>query len=279
MPIDTPADVQVDAPVDAIGQTHPRAGPAARIVSLVPSITELLFTLGLGASVVGRTGFCIHPRASVRAVPKLGGTKDVDLSSLQALAPSHVIVNIDENTRETYDELCTFVPHVVVTHPKAPRDNLALYRLLGILFSRESEAEALCTRFESALERAAAAKLPARRVLYVIWRDPWMTITPDTYIAATLELVNWQCVAARRSGRYPEFEDDEVATMQADLVLLSSEPYPFRDKHLSEAARLTGGTGDVRLIDGEMVSWYGSRAIAGIDYLVDYATTLEPQTT
>ena len=111
--------------VDAVGQFHHRAGANARVVSLVPSITELLFSLGLGAHVVGRTGFCIHPRDAVREVPKVGGTKDVKLDALRALKPTHVIVNIDENDLSTFEAVRAFAPHVVVTHPNAPEDNIA----------------------------------------------------------------------------------------------------------------------------------------------------------
>jgi ABC-type hemin transport system substrate-binding protein len=120
--------------LDAAGQPHPRADASARIVSLVPSLTELLFDLGLGERVVGRTGFCVHPRAALRTVPKVGGTKDVKLERIRELAPTHVLVNMDENRRETVDALAAFVPHIVVTHPNTPQDNLNLFGLLGGLF-------------------------------------------------------------------------------------------------------------------------------------------------
>ncbi|HZX28678.1 MAG TPA: helical backbone metal receptor, partial [Telluria sp.] len=133
---------------DAIGQAHASA-PDARIVSLVPSITELLCDLGLASQLVGRTGFCIHPAGTVRAIPKVGGTKDVNLAKLRRLAPSHVVVNIDENEKPTVDEIARFVPHVVVTHPNAPRDNLDLVRLMGGIFCREEQAECWCADFEA----------------------------------------------------------------------------------------------------------------------------------
>ncbi|MEX2481521.1 MAG: helical backbone metal receptor [Gammaproteobacteria bacterium] len=262
--------------IDAIGQQHPRAGADARIVSLVPSITELLFELGLAGQVVGRTGFCIHPRAALREVPKLGGTKDVDLEGVRELAPTHVIVNIDENTRETYAALCSFVPHVIVTHPNAPDDNLELYTLLGGIFSCAARATELAQAYRVARRRVdeAAQALPARRVLYLIWRDPWMSVGPDTYIARTLALVGWHTVATAAADRYPSFSASELGTLAPDLCLLSSEPYPFRAKHVAEVERLCGARGRVYLIDGEMLSWYGSRAIAGLDYLARTAHTL-----
>ena len=259
--------------VDAHGQRHLRADASARIVSLVPSITELLFALELGAQVVGRTGFCIHPRAGLRAVPKLGGTKDVDIDALLALAPSHVIVNIDENTRETFEALRARVPHVVVTHPNTPGDNRALYALLGAIFNREVQAARLVKDFDCALlslQSSVAAQLP-RKVLYLIWREPWMTVSRETYIANMLALVGWQTVPASNALRYPALDAATLKNLQVDLCLLSSEPYPFRAKHIAELRELLGGTTPVQLIDGEMVSWYGSRAIHGLAYLASYA--------
>ena len=265
-----------DTLVDAHGQRHLPADASARIVSLVPSITELLFELDLGAQVVGRTGFCIHPRAALHAVPKLGGTKDVDIEALVALAPSHVIVNIDENTLETFEQLRARVPHVVVTHPNAPLDNLVLYELIGAIFDRERQAADLVRRFHAALARleSTVSRLPARRVLYLIWREPWMTVARDTYIANMLALLGWQTVPAMAAQRYPALASTALRELNAELCLLSSEPYPFRDKHIAELRGLLGGDIPVRLIDGEMVSWYGSRAIQGLAYLADYASAL-----
>jgi ABC-type Fe3+-hydroxamate transport system substrate-binding protein len=244
---------------------------APRIVCLVPSLTELLCDLGLAPQVVGRTGFCIHPRELVRRIPKVGGTKDVDLGRVRALRPTHVIVNIDENTRETADALAEFVPEVVVTHPLGPLDNPPLFRRLGALFGREAEAEALVARFEEALQSLQRPPLDTRaeRVLYLIWRDPWMTVGPDTYIARMLALVGWQAWSPPDSARYPTLRLEDAAG-QVDRVLLSSEPYPFRDRHLAEVRAALPGV-SVELIDGEQVSWYGSRAITGVGYLGEHA--------
>jgi ABC-type Fe3+-hydroxamate transport system substrate-binding protein len=262
---------------DAIGREHARVDPArdgVRIVSLVPSITELLFDLGLAPWLVGRTGFCVHPEdgvPNVRSVPKIGGTKDVNIEKIRTLAPTHLIVNIDENEKPTVDRLAEFVPHVVVTHPNAPRDNLALYRLLGAIFSADDQAEALCARFEQAhaeLKVAAAAARP-QRVLYCIWKDPWMTVARDTYIARMLAEIGWQQVdvteASGERRRYPAFAWSDRLVDGIDEVLLSSEPYRFTEEHVDALERQIGKP--VRLLDGEMVSWYGSRAIQGLRYL------------
>ena len=260
--------------IDDFDQAHPPANDDARIVCLVPSITELLFDLGLGEQVVGRTGFCVHPADQVKRVPKCGGTKDVKLDAVRELAPTHVIVNIDENTRETFDALRAFVPHVVVTHPNAPQDNLRLYALLGGVFGRQQAAKQLADRLQAELDEIAALPaLPPRRTLYLIWREPWMSISPDTYISRTLALVNWQTVPTTPQPRYPALDTEALAELDPELVLLSSEPYPFRDKHLDELRGLLP-TADVRLIDGEMTSWYGSRSIRGLAYLRSMAQDL-----
>lgn len=235
-----------------------------RIVSLVPSITELLCDLGLSEQVVGRTGFCIHPWETVREIPKVGGTKDLKFDRIRELEPTHVVVNVDENRKEDAEALAEFIPNVVVTHPLGPRDNLDLYRQMGREFDREVEAEALCEKFEAALSRVADR--PEQNVLYLIWRDPWMTISPETYISRTLGLFNWRTVPATADERYPQVD---LATVDVDRVLLSSEPFHFKEDHVEEVAALVPGA-QVSLIDGEMTSWYGSRAIAGIDYLREY---------
>ncbi len=255
--------------LDAVGAAHGRAGAEARIASLVPSITELVCALGLTGQLVARTGFCIHPRAALDAVPKVGGTKDVNLERLRALRPTHVIVNIDENDKPVADRIATFVPSVIVTHPKAPEDNPDLYRLLGGIFDREAEAESLCAKLEAALARARArcGALPRERVLYLIWKDPWMSIARDTYISRTLAAVGWDTVPVEADLRYPEVDVARLAP-QVDRILLSTEPYSFAPRHVEEIASLTGGH-YVSLIDGEMTSWYGPRAIAGFDYLAE----------
>ena len=127
--------------LDAVGINHDPVSGSARIVSVVPSITELLFDLQLGESLVGRTGFCFHPKAEVKRLPKLGGTKDFDLDKLRALQPTHLIVNVDENPKTLVDSAREFVPNIVVTHPMGPYDNVSLYQLMGHIFNRQTQAQ------------------------------------------------------------------------------------------------------------------------------------------
>jgi ABC-type Fe3+-hydroxamate transport system substrate-binding protein len=262
--------------LDAIGQSHTPAGADARIVSLVPSITELLFDLGLGDRLVGRTGFCIHPREAVRDVAKVGGTKDVKLDAMRALAPTHVIVNVDENEADTVEAIRGFVPHVIVTHPNAPEDNVALYRLLGGIFGAEVRARELAAELDNELAVCRAMQWPRERVLYLCWKDPWMTVAADTYIGRTLACVGWdvppQSGGWSGAARYPVVEDLDAAASAVDRVLLSTEPFMFRAQHVAELQERLAAT-PIDLVDGEMTSWYGSRAIRGLAWLREFRSS------
>ena len=257
----------MSVPADWDGVTHPRAGDAPRIACIVPSLTELLFALDLGDRVVARTGFCVHPREGAKRVPKIGGTKDFALDALRALRLTHLVVNVDENRRAAVDAARAFVPHVIVTHPCSPDDNPRLYALFGAVFGREREAAALTAEFTAALREldAAVAGLARERVLYLIWKRPWMAVSRGTYIAATLARAGWDVVPAVAGTRYPELADDAPAWADADRILLSSEPYAFRSRDVHEQALRRGRPS--HLVDGEMTSWYGPRAIAGMRYL------------
>jgi len=242
---------------------------AARIVSLVPSLTELLFALGLGPQVVGRTGFCVHPRDAVRAVPKVGGTKDVDVDAVIALAPTHLVVNVDENEKPTVERLARHVPNVIVTHPLTVDDNVGLYAQFGRAFDREDEARGLADALRTALDEARARHWPRADVLYLIWKDPWMTVSRETYIADMLATVGLDVVVPPSSRRYPEIDWRELPPTRADVVLFSSEPYRFRERDAQAFAREHGlAPSRCLTIDGEMTSWYGPRAIEGVRYLV-----------
>jgi ABC-type Fe3+-hydroxamate transport system substrate-binding protein len=255
---------------------------APRIASLVPSLTELLVALGLKPHIVARTGFCIHPAEAVRDIPKVGGTKDVNLAKLRRLAPTHLLVNVDENRLDTVRAIEAWPvserPLIVVTHPLGPADNLVLIDQVAAEFAsidgvRQRAAE---LKAELAHELASAPMHNAtRNVLYLIWRDPWMTVARDTYIARMLMHVNWRTLPDAIGGdsgaaRYPVVHGDEAWLADVQEVLLSTEPYSFSDEHMAPAQRLCPNA-SVRLIDGELVSWYGPRAAAGLRYLRELA--------
>lgn len=256
-------------PVDALGREHAACVGPARIVSLVPSLTELVCDLDLADQLIGRTGFCIHPRETLRSVAKVGGTKDVKLDVLRQLAPTHVIADIDENRREVVEEIMEFVPHVLVVHPRVVDDNLGLYALLGHVFRREQVAAQLAAAFAAARAEldVLARSLPREAVLYPIWREPWMTVGRDTYISSMLAAAGWDTLPVEAASRYPAFDWNAPWLDQVQRVLLPSEPYAFTARDVAEVGELARRP--VARIDGEMVSWYGSRAIAGLRYLAE----------
>jgi ABC-type Fe3+-hydroxamate transport system substrate-binding protein len=177
---------------------------------------------------------------------------------------------VDENKKETADALARFVPHVIVTHPLAPLDNLALYRQVGNVFDVQKKAEALCTQFENGYGKIKGTSFISRKVLYLIWKDPWMTVSRDTYVSRTLALFGLHTVPEESAQRYPVLATLDLP--EAELVLLSTEPYRFREARRAQLQSTLHKP--VHLIDGEMTSWYGPRAIAGLDYLADFARAL-----
>ncbi len=246
-----------------------------RIASLVPSVTELLVALGLATRLVARTGYCIHPADALDSVPKVGGTKDVNLDKLARLAPTHVIVNVDENRLETVQALRAIVPEIVVTHPCGPEDVNALIEQMVAVFAAEpgvaARGAALAAELQGELRATAAAHRAEVPVLYLIWRQPWMTVARDTYISRLLARVNWQTAPGveggeRGAARYPLLAGDEPWLADAREVLLSSEPFAFTADHVREAQALCPQA-RVRLVDGELLSWYGPRTAAGLRYL------------
>jgi ABC-type Fe3+-hydroxamate transport system substrate-binding protein len=257
----------VNPAADWAGVVHAPVHGVPRIASVVPSLTELLFALGLGPAVVARTGFCVHPREEVKRVPRIGGTKDFDLDALARQRPTHLVVNVDENRREAVAAARAFVPHVIVTHPCTPEENERLYTLFGAIFDRAQAAAALAGALRAALAEleATAAAREREAVLYVIWKKPWMTVSRQTYIAATLARAGWDTLPETARVRYPELAADDPVWRRAGRILLASEPYAFRERDVRERAAECGRP--VQRIDAEMTSWYGSRAIAGLRYL------------
>lgn len=261
---------------------HTDPGASPRIASLVPSVTELLFELGLGRHMVARTGYCIHPFDQVRLVPKIGGTKQVNLPKLKRLAPTHLIVNIDENRVDTVNEIRAWgaeAPEIIVTHPQDPLDNLALVQQMVSAFGHLDGVLCRGAAITEALRQVLATTVPGarepKRVLYLIWHGPWMTVARDTYLSRMLARVNWQTLPDQLGGptgaaRYPVVHGDEPWLAEVQRVLLSSEPFAFGQEHASLASALCPQA-SVQRVDGELLSWYGARAVPGLRYLRELA--------
>jgi ABC-type Fe3+-hydroxamate transport system substrate-binding protein len=188
------------------------------------------------------------------------------------------VVNKDENEKPTVEKLAAFIPHVIVTHPLGPMDNPPLYRLLGGIFGKSEQAESLCRRFDLArkeLEQAARS-WSRERVLYLIWKAPWMTVSRDTYISRFLALAGWETVPEQVPTRYPRIALMPELIANTHRVLLSSEPYSFRQHHVEELKALFPPRVGVHIVEGDYLAWYGSRAIPGLGYLKELRRRLLP---
>jgi ABC-type Fe3+-hydroxamate transport system substrate-binding protein len=229
----------------------------ARIVSLVPSQTELLYYLGLDAEVVGITKFCIHPEHWFRTKTRVGGTKNFDLEKVKVLQPDLVLANKEENTKEQIEELATQFP-VWVTDVSNLVEALEMIEAVGMLTGKEAEATFLKAHIEQEFE---ALKLDNTynqiRTCYLIWKDPYLTIGGDTFIHDMLQRAEFlNCFA--NENRYPEVTLEAIRNAGCELLLLSSEPYPFSEKHIALLQPQLPKT-KIILVDGEFFSWYGSR--------------------
>lgn len=252
---------------DDLGRSVSLPFPPQRIVSLCPSQTETLLALGLSREVVGRTRYCIHPATQVSAITEVGGTKQLRLDAIRALQPDVVIAEKEENRREDVTALEAEWP-VYVTDVRGFDSALRMIRGLGRVCSRTQEGESLAARIEQRWQQLRPLN-PPLRVAYLIWRKPWMAAGGDTYINDVLAHCGLDNVFAGHAGRYPETTPEEIQALAPDVVLLSSEPYPFKDEHLREFASCLppGNQSKVLLVDGEAFSWYGARMLPAADVL------------
>jgi ABC-type Fe3+-hydroxamate transport system substrate-binding protein len=251
---------------DQMGRQVDIPFPPQRIVSLVPSQTELLYELGLGDRVVGITKFCVHPAEWFRSKTRVGGTKKIHFDRVAALHPDLIIGNKEENERLQIEQLAGQYP-VWMSDVRDLDSALQMIRDVGGITNTEARASAIAQNIQSGFDAlaAAVAALPRLRAAYFIWRDPWMAAGSDTFIDEMLRLAGFENVFGHWS-RYPELSLEQLADAEADCVLLSSEPYPFKEKHLLEISRLCPNA-MVRLVDGELFSWYGSRLAQSPGYL------------
>lgn len=249
----------------------------ARIVSLVPSLTESLFALGLGARLVGVTEWCVHPADAVAALPKVGGTKDADVAAIVALAPDLVVANHEENTKRVVEKLDAAGLTVWVTYPRTVREGAALLREMAALGASREAIAAVVEPVEAAVAEAERSAPTRRtRVFCPIWRDPWMAVGRDTYIHSMLELCGGENVTADRGDRrYPILDLDDVVAAAPEVILLPDEPYAFGPHDVAELGRLdvpAARDGRIHCVDGTWVSWYGPRirtALAGLRPLLE----------
>ncbi len=232
-----------------------------RIICLVPSITELLYDLGLDKEVVGITKFCVHPAHWYKNKKRVGGTKTVSVEKIKSLVPDFIIANKEENVRAQIVELAAEYP-VYVSDICTLEDALEMIRQVGLLTGKAIEANEMAVKIGDLFQQFELLKKPVK-TCYLIWQNPFITIGGDTFISGMLEKCGFINIAGSQL-RYPEITLQQIAETDCELVLLSSEPFPFKQKQLQEIRELLlalGSAPRIELVDGEMFSWYGSRML------------------
>lgn len=241
-----------------------------RIVSLVPSQTELLVDLGLKEALVGITKFCVHPENLRKEKKVVGGTKKVHPEKIRNLEPDIILCNKEENTHEMVLELEKIAP-VHVSDVKTVGESLEMIGQYGELFGVEEEASGIKEKIQSARKgfNETMKKTAVRKVVYLIWRKPWMAAGGDTFIDHLLKLNNLENVLADQESRYPVTDLETIKKKGAEIVLLSTEPFPFGQKHREELQEIFNDS-EVTVVDGEFFSWYGSRLIKAFEYFEEF---------
>ena len=227
---------------------------------MVPSQTELLFDLGLEEQVVGITKFCVHPQEARLTKSIIGGTKNLNVEKIRSLQPDLIIANKEENELEAINQLQDEFP-VWVSDVKNRSEAIEMIQQIGTLTDRVLQANQVCNTVQFAFRDLRKRSPDA--VLYLIWQNPWMAAGCDTFIHSMVEEMGW--VNVIKTPRYPVLLDKELPDLNPDLILLSSEPFPFREKHVAELQTIVPGA-KVILVDGEMFSWYGSRMVLAPKY-------------
>lgn len=234
----------------------------ARIVSLVPSQTELLYDLGLETEVVGITKFCVHPERWFREKTRIGGTKNIHLEKVASLQPDLIIANKEENVQEQVEALAQQFP-VWVSDINTLTDAYAMIQAIGKITGKAEAAKAVVEKIQTQFSQLQATN-DKPKTAYLIWKDPYMTVGSDTFIHHMLEAAGFQNVFAKQE-RYPAVTIEALQETNCQCIFLSSEPYPFQQKHVEEL-RFNFPNTQIILVDGEMFSWYGSRLLKAPAY-------------
>ncbi len=240
---------------DQTGRTIALDKTPQRIISLVPSQTELLFDLGLKDEVIGITKFCVHPEEWFRTKTRVGGTKQMRIDTIHQLQPDLIIANKEENVKEQIEELEKQYP-VWISDVNNLEDAYEMIEQLGLMTDKKQAAEKIITTIKENFDRLPTQNSELKTA-YLIWRNPFMTAGGDTFIHSMLNAAGFENIFADKT-RYPEITVEDLPIAHCQLLLLSSEPFPFQQKHIDELQPLLPGT-KIVLVDGEMFSWYGSR--------------------
>lgn len=253
---------------DQIGQVIELKTPVCRIVSLVPSQTEFLHALGLEEEVVGLTKFCIHPEVWWRGKKRVGGTKNANFEKVRALEPDLIIGNKEENDKQNIDHLRSIAP-VWISDIHNLDDAYAMMFALGEMVGKKEKAESIIAQIKLGFSRLKPLTNKTN-VLYLIWKNPWMAAGKETFIESLLNECGFE--NAVKAYRYPSLQENEFP--ECEVILLSSEPYPFKGKEKMELS-FRFPKAKIQLVDGELFSWYGSRLLESPSYFQKLLTSLE----
>ncbi len=234
-----------------------------RIISLVPSQTELLFHLDMEHEVAGITKFCIHPPEWHLHKIKVGGTKNLNIELIHSLSPDLIIANKEENTKEQIEILQKNYP-VWVSDVNNIISSCEMIEQIGEIVDKKEKSQQLSLKIKEGFNSLTLNKIISKTV-YLIWQNPYMTVGSDTFIHSILEIAGFENVF-KYKNRYPEISITDIQDANVELLLLSSEPYPFKEKHISALQKQLPDT-KVLLVNGEMFSWYGSRLLLVPEYL------------
>jgi ABC-type Fe3+-hydroxamate transport system substrate-binding protein len=246
--------------IDMMGRKVEIPQSPQRIISLVPSQTELLYDLGLQNQIVGQTIFCIHPQQYFLNSTKIGGTKKVKFQVIDDLNPDLIIGNKEENTLEMIEQLSIKYP-VWLSDINTIEDTCYMINQIGQICNVEAQANQISEQIQHSFARITPQNLGT--CLYLIWKDPYMSVGQNTFINHVLETIGFTNVIT--NSRYPELTVEEIVNLNPQTILLSSEPYPFKQKHIDQLLEILP-IANIKLIDGEMFSWYGSRLKYSVDY-------------
>lgn len=249
--------------VDQMGREVLVPRKPIRMISLVPSQTELLYYLGMEEKVVGQTLFCVHPYEQHQIKTKVGGTKKLNMERIHKLNPDLIIGNKEENDEHQIMELMQRYP-VWMSDIQSVQDALWMISEIGKLVNEEFKSKQLLEAIQNKM--VEIQKMDKHHsCLYLIWKGPWMAAGQDTYISDMLHKVGLSNAIKGKASRYPVIEDEDIVNFSADYIFLSSEPFPFKEKHIQELTMLCPHS-KIILVDGEMFSWYGNRLLQSFDY-------------
>lgn len=248
---------------DDLGRKVTIPFPPKRIISTVPSTTEFLFDLEVGKHLISKTRYCRYPEQEIMRLPNIGGTKDLYLDKIEMLAPDLILANEEENSKEQIEQLSQHF-NVYVSKVRSFADALSNIKNTGKITDSEEKAQEIVDQIKEQFQNLNPSK-NKRRTLYLIWKNPYMSVNENTFINSMMNCCGFENVKANAENRYPVISPEEITDLDPELVLLASEPFPFAEAHAKEIQKLVPNA-KIKLVDGEMFAWYESHLLKAADY-------------